>query len=112
MAIDIPKQSGENKQNAEKANSQANVQAKSGAQETVSSNDEFQRRWIQQQEAQRENQKRLAQQGAIKNAKDRQSAQRTSTSVPKKKFMKGMAKYLIPSIATGSGIVGILFGLN
>ncbi len=113
MAVDIPQQSQENDKNKEKAQGQADVQSKSGGGETVSSTDEYQRRWIEQQEKQRENQKRLAQQGAIKDAKERQAEEvQVNTVKPKKKFIDGIGKYLIPSVATGGGIIGALFGLG
>ena len=111
MPVDIPQQ-GQNKQNAESAKSQANLVSKSGGQDTVSNTDEYQRRWIQQRDKHQEQQKRLAQQGEIRNARERQSVAKTTTSTPKKKFMKGMGKYIIPATATGGGIIGMLFGLN
>lgn len=110
MAVDIPQQG--NEQNKEKAKGQAGMQSKTGGQDTVGSKEEFQRRWIQQQEKHQEQQKRLTQQGAIKNANERQAEAHTTTTTPKKKLIDGMGKYLIPSVATGSGIIGMLFGIN
>ena len=112
MAVDIPKQTSESEQGKERSQDQANMQSKTGGQETVSSTEECQRRWIQQQEKHQEQQKRLAQQGAIKDARERRERVQTTQTIPKKKFMDGMGKYLIPSVATGGGIIGMLFGIN
>ena len=113
MAVDIPQQTSESKQNDEKAKGQADMQSKSGGQETVSNTEEYQRRWMQMQEKHQEQQKRLTQRNAIRNSNERRTEEVQATATKrKKKFMKGMGKYLIPSVATGGGIIGMLFGIN
>ena len=102
MAVDIQQQS-----------SSKPTQSKSGGRKTANNTGEYQRRWMQTQKKHQEQQNRLVQQNIIKNAKDRESQQiQTTATKRKKKFIDGIGKFLIPSVATGGGIIGMLFGIN